>query len=559
MTWTSKKVQDVQVMWSISRVLSKPTTSDAALFVRIADAIAGDIRRGALRAGDRLPSTRALARDLEVNRNTVVAAFDELIAQGWLATEGARGTRVSADLPPLTPLDAPAEGGARPDVAGVRRAEKTSRTSLPSLRAVHPKGTREKGPPRAVQPADTGERGRSSRRATHASDKRVASVHASPGFALRDVAIATTPFGTEPTEYHASIGVPDTRLVPHALLARAYRRALLARGGKANLDYGSPYGTTRLREAIAVYLRGRGLSVGTDNVMITRGSQMAIDLAARAVLRTGEVAAVEELGYQPAWRALEEAGAKLVGVPVDASGLVVDDIPKKARVLYTTPHHQYPTTVLMSSARRMALLTHARANGMAIIEDDYDHEFHFEGRPVPPLAAMDPSNVIYVGTLSKILAPGLRLGFVAAHANVIERLARLRLVVDRQGDHVLESAVAELVEDGAIARHARKMRRVYLERRDVLAMALRRELGDALTFDVPVGGMSMWARVAKGIDIDRWKQRAFEEGVAVAFARDFAQDRRARPFVRLGFAHLAPRELVEVTRRLRRALGETRR
>ncbi len=508
-------------MWSIPRVLSTPArgaSSDIALFVRIADAIASDIRRGALRAGDRLPSTRALARDLEVNRNTVVAAFDELIAQGWLRTDGARGTRVSADLPPRSPLDLPSGGRSR----GPSRSDNRPRGPSPSIA-------------KAVQPA------------------------AKPGFALREVGVATTPFGTEPAEFHVSVGVPDTRLVPHDLLARAYRRALASRGGRTGLDYGSAYGTTRLREAVAVYLRGRGLGVGVENVMITRGSQMAIDLAARAVLHPGDVAAVEELGYQPAWRALEEAGAKLVGVPVDGAGLVMDAWAADARVLYTTPHHQYPTTVLMSPARRLALLAHARATGMAIIEDDYDHEFHFEGRPVPPLAAMDPTNVIYVGTLSKILAPGLRLGFVAAHASVIDRLARLRAVVDRQGDHVLESAIAELVEDGDIARHARKMRRVYAERRDVLAEVLRRELRDVLAFEVPAGGMTLWARVAAGVDLDRWKKRALERGVAVAFAKDFALDGRARPFVRLGFAHLAPKELAEVARRLRAALPGKRR
>jgi GntR family transcriptional regulator/MocR family aminotransferase len=499
-------------MWSILAASSLAVDGDGALFVRIADAVVRDIRRGALRAGDRLPSTRAIASDLRVNRNTVVAAFDELIAQGWIEADGARGTRVSADVPPITPLDR-SSGSSRP-----------LGSSLPSA----------------------------SSRSSDASHSL--GIAGAPGFALREVGIATTPFGNEPAEFHVSIGVPDTRLVPHALIARAYRRALQSRGARANLDYGSAYGTTRLREAIAVYLRGRGLAVGIDNVMITRGSQMAIDLAARAVLRPGEIAAVEELGYQPAWRALEEAGAKLAGVPLDESGLVVDEVPAKARIVYTTPHHQYPTTVLLSPARRLALLARARERGIAIIEDDYDHEFHFEGRPVPPLAAMDPTNVIYVGTLSKILAPGLRLGFVAAHATVIDRLARLRMVVDRQGDHVLESAIAELIEEGAIARHARKMRRVYAERRDALASALDRELRGVLSFALPAGGITLWARVADGIAIDRWKQRALEAGVAVAFAKDFALDRTARPYVRLGFAHLTPKELSEIARRLRRSL-----
>ncbi|NVB85059.1 MAG: PLP-dependent aminotransferase family protein [Kofleriaceae bacterium] len=481
-------------MWSIPRHVSRPSATGGALYARIAEAIVNDIRRGVLRAGDRLPSTRELAAQLAVNRNTIVAAFDDLVAQGWIAAGGARGTRVLADLPAPTPLDA------------------------------------------VAAPASTDTR--------------------APTFPLREVASVTTPFGATEVDFHVSIGVPDTRLVPHELLARAYRRALHGRAARTNLDYGSPLGTTRLRTAIAAYLRGRGVSAGIDNVMITRGSQMAIDLAARAVLRPGDTAAVEELGYRPAWRALEEAGARLAGVPVDGAGLVVDKLPARARCLYTTPHHQYPTTVLMSPARRLALLARARKFGIAIIEDDYDHEFHFEGRPVPPLAAMDPTNVIYVGSLSKILAPGLRLGFVAAHPSVIETLARLRATIDRQGDHVLETTIAELIEDGDLARHVRKMRRVYHARRDALAAVLVRELGnEVLSFELPAGGMSLWARAAPDIDLERWRQRALERGVAVAFARDFALDRRARPFLRLGYGHLSERELAEVARRLARALA----
>jgi GntR family transcriptional regulator/MocR family aminotransferase len=282
---------------------------------------------------------------------------------------------------------------------------------------------------------------------------------------------------------------------------------------------------------------------------------MAIDLAARALLRPGETAAVEELGYQPAWRALEEAGAKLAGVPLDDSGLVTDALAKlPARCLYTTPHHQYPTTVLMSPARRLALLAHARTTGLAIIEDDYDHEFHFDGRPVPPLAATDASHVVYCGTLSKVLAPGLRLGFVAASERVIDALARLRAVIDRQGDQVLETAIAELIEDGELARHARKMRRIYAARRHALAVALQRELAGVLAFALPPGGITLWARVAPDVKLERWKARALEQGVAVAFAADFALDRKPRPFVRLGFAHLDERELADAVRRLRRAL-----
>jgi GntR family transcriptional regulator/MocR family aminotransferase len=484
-------------MWSITRPEGIERGAGAsAVFVRVAKAISDDIRRGALQAGDRLPSTRALATELGVNRNTVVAAYDELIAQGWVVSRGPGGTFVSDEMPELANRRAPTV----------------------------PRG-----------------------------------IAARAGYAVRSIELARGPVGSPDMRYHMSIGVPDTRLLPTAMLSRAYRRVLRSRAGRAALDYGDPYGAPRLRTAIAAMLRAaRGIPATADNILVTRGSQMALDLCARLLVRPGDTAAVEELGYRPGWRALEEAGARLAGVSLDGNGLVVDAMPAAPRCLYLTPHHQYPTTVLLSPARRLALLARARRERFAILEDDYDHEFHFDGRPVAPLAADDPGgNVIYLGTLSKILAPGLRLGFVAAPARVVDALARLRTIVDRQGDHVLEQAVAELIEDGELQRHAFKMRRVYEDRRDALVTALQRELGAALSFQLPAGGITLWARVADDIALDRWRERAAERGVAFSTARDFALDGRARPFVRLGYACYAAPELADAVRRMRLALPRT--
>lgn len=464
------------------------------MFVKVASALVDDIRRGALQPGDRLPSTRALAAQFEVNRNTIVAAYDELVAQGWVVTRGPKGTVVSDELPE-----------------------------------------------RAVRRAPVAARG----------------IAARPGYEVRTLPASTVPFGSAETLYHLSAGVPDTRLLPTAMLSRAYRRVLRSRAGRAGLDYAEPTGAPRLRAAIAALVRSsRGIPATADNILITRGSQMALDLATRLLVRPGQAVAVEELGYRPAWRAFEEAGARLVPVALDGSGLVVDDLAGvPPRCVYVTPHHQYPTTVLLSPARRMALLERARADRFAILEDDYDHEFHFDGRPVAPLAAADPGgNVIYLGTLSKILAPGLRLGFVAAPERVIDALARLRTISDRQGDHVLELAVADLIEEGELQRHARKMRRAYQARRDALVTALRRDLGGAVSFDLPAGGITLWARVAPDVALDAWCQRARDRGVAISPARDFAVDGKPRPFVRLAYARYRESELADAVRRLRDAL-----
>jgi GntR family transcriptional regulator/MocR family aminotransferase len=468
---------------------------EGAVFVELANMVVHDIRRGALRAGDRLPSQRAFAARMRVNRNTVVAAFDELTAQGWVVSRGAAGTFVADEIPDRPPGRA---GGG---------------------------------------------------------------VAARPGFDLRTIAVAPWPGGARDAKFRVSIGVPDPRLVPVDVLARAYRRALRGQH-RAALEYSDPRGSERLRKAISAMLRHqRGIPCGPEHVLITNGSQMALELCARVLIEpAGHGAiAVEALGYRQAWRAFEEAGARLVGVPVDGAGLVVDALPAALRAIYVTPHHQYPTTVLMSPARRLALLGHARANRVAVLEDDYDHEFHFDGRPVAPLAAEDAGgNVIYVGTLSKVLAPGLRLGFVAAPERVVERLGQLRAVTDRQGDQIVEHAVAELIEDGELARHTRRSRAIYGERRAALLKTLARELPGVLEIALPPGGITVWARVAEHVHVERWKQRAAEQGVALATGRDFDHDGRALPYVRLAFARYTEAEMAEAVRRLAKALRAAR-
>jgi GntR family transcriptional regulator/MocR family aminotransferase len=386
-------------------------------FLQLARGLAEEIRRGRLRPGDALPGSRALAKTLSVHRNTVLAAYRELAAEGWIVTEEARGTFVSGQIP-----DVPARR-----IAGAPE--------------------REGVPPRAgfdLPPAPGAD-------AAH---------ELLPGTGGADAAV------WRKKKLLAFSGSPDVRLVPIAELARAYRR-VLRQNGKVLLDYGDPAGSLALREALAAMLSAtRGLAASAESIVVTRGSQMALDLVGRALFSPGDVVAVEALGYRPAWDALRAAGAELVPLPLDASGLVVEALEaltKKMRVrgVYVTPHHQYPTTVGLAAGRRLELLDLARRSRFAILEDDYDHEFHYDGRPLLPLASADRAGVVvYIGTLSKILAPGLRIGYVVAPPPVVERIARARRKVDRQGDHAVEAAVAELLEDGEILRHVRRAPRV---------------------------------------------------------------------------------------------------
>ena len=485
--------------WTLALALSPSDTSDGGrLFLQIARAITRDVQRGRLRPGDELPGSRALASSLGVHRNTVLAAYRELVAEGWVTTDPARGTFVSSALPDVAPR---AFG---PEAAAERTAGHVG-YNLPPDAAVL-----------ALPPA-----------------RGVLSLNG---------------------------GIPDVRLVPTAAIARAYRRAL-RRGGKALLGYADPRGCPELRRSLAGMLSAtRGLVAAAENVMVTRGSQMAIDLVGRALLRPGDVVAVEALGYRPAWEALRAAGAVLAPVPLDEDGLSVEALAalvarQHVRAVYVTPHHQYPTTAVLAPGRRLELLDLARRARILVIEDDYDHEFHYDGRPVLPLASADRAGVVvYVGTLSKVLAPGLRIGYLVAPPPVVDRVAAKRASLDRQGDHAVEWAVAELLDDGEVARHVRRARRVYLARRDALAAALTEELGKVLSFRLPAGGTALWAHVSGRHDVGGWVKRALERGVSMQGGEQFAFDGMPRQEVRLGFAQLAEPELREAVRRVRLAL-----
>jgi len=486
----------------MARLQYKPkppqATEEGPLFLQIARQIARDIQTRVLRPGARLPGSRELSRGLGVHRNTALAALAELTAQGWVQTQARRGTFVSVEFPEARP----------------RRFAKPVQ---------QPRAALELSEPPPAEPFPT--------------------------------------FGADVLPLIG--GTPDVRLIPTAELSRAYRRAL-ARSPRL-LSYGSELGEERLRAVLGVHLREtRGLPVEDDGLMITRGSQMALFLLGRVLARPDAVVAVEGLGYRPCWEALRLSGVRLAPLAVDAEGLSIKALSQllqqeRVAAVYTTPHHQYPTTVTLTAPRRLELLQLARRHGFVIVEDDYDHEHHYDGRSVLPLASVDADVVAYVGTLSKILAPGLRLGYIAARPEIIERAARVRTYVDRAGDHVVERAVAELIEDDLLGRHVRRVRREYQARRGALVSELRRQLDGALSFREPSGGMALWARVtAKGVSSEAWAKRAAELKVLVHPGRRFRFDGREMPFLRLGFAPVTVEEIKLAVERLARALPRPR-
>jgi GntR family transcriptional regulator/MocR family aminotransferase len=497
--------------WTVAIDLDAAETGPT--FLRIARAISEDIRRGRLRAGDALPGSRTLATSLGVHRNTVLAAYRELVAEGWIASEEALGTFVSPQIPDVSPRRFSAQAAVAREIA-----------------------------PRV-------------------------------GFDLGPARVSPLPPAAPlPVPANKSLdgplslggGIPDVRLVPAAELARAMRRVLKRRAIEV-LSYGDPAGPASLRTALASMVSAtRGVAARAENVLVTRGSQMGIDLAARALVSPGDVIAVEALGYRPAWEALRASGARLVPLPVDAHGIDVEAleqlcVEQRVRGVYVTPHHQFPTTVTLAPARRLRLLEIAHERRLFVLEDDYDHEFHYEGRPVLPLASADVHGVVvYLGTLSKVLAPGLRIGFVVAPEPLATRLAAIRRVVDRQGDHLLENAVAELLEEGEIQRHIRRAKRIYAERRERLAGLLESRFGSVLSFRLPSGGTAIWTRVASDVSADTWASNAAELGLVLQPARLFAFDGKSRPFLRVGFAQHEDREVREAMRRMEAALAGAR-
>jgi GntR family transcriptional regulator/MocR family aminotransferase len=476
--------------------------AELPMFLRIARAVARDARSGRLPKGSQLPSSRELATTLRVHRNTVLAAYRELTAEGFIQSTHGKGTFIAAELPEIKPR--------RFQTTGAAAQQDRSRPGF----------SFEGGPPLLYAPITRG---------------------------------ALQLYG----------GVPDTRLVPREAFGRAYRRGLRSRVDY--LSYGDPFGDESLRKALADMLRAaRGLSVTSDDILLTRGSQMAIALLGRLLLKPGDVIAVESLGYQPAWRALTAFGATLRTVPVDAHGLSVDGLAElcerePVRAVYVTPHHQYPTTVTMSAGRRMALLELAKKERFAIIEDDYDHEFHYEGRPVLPLASADDAGaVLYVGTLSKVLAPGLRLGYMIAPPALRAAAAAVRFDIDHQGDRLTERAIAELLEDGELQRHVWRAKRIYQARRDHCVALLRETFGELMEVETPSGGMALWVRLDRSIDPATLASEAEKRGVLFQPGHLFVHGGRAIPHARIGYGCLDEAEMREAVSRLRKAVTAVR-
>ncbi len=347
-------------------------------------------------------------------------------------------------------------------------------------------------------------------------------------------------------------GRPDPRLFPVV----AWRRSALPALQAAPPGYGAPAGLPSLRAALAAWAgRSRGVIAAPEHVLVTAGAQGAFDLLARTILAPATAIAVENPGYPPAWRAFSKAGARLAPVHVDAEGLVVEHIPRRARAVYTTPSHQAPTGAIMSTARRRQLLDIARRDDVLVIEDDYDTEYRYVDRPIEPLQRLDPERVVYVGSFSKTISPSLRLGFIVCPPEVADALLTTRADIDTQPPYLTQAALAAFITSGELDRHLRRARRTYRARRQHL-LGLLAELvarGVIVDHDPCLAGLHVSVRVPADVTIPLLVERLEKQGVAINMTSQ-AWLGAAGPLLELGFGIADEPELDTGVAELARAM-----
>jgi len=447
---------------------------------------------GRLRAGLRLPSTRDLATALGVSRNTVVAAYDLLLSEGYVSARGRAGTLVADFLTPSRSEHSRAGAG------------RDTRLNQPW-----------RGPPPLIT---TGVR--------------------------------------DDCRFDFSVGVPEWNAFPHSVWRRLSARALL-RAARARSSYGNPQGSAALREAIARHISfARAIASHADEIVVTAGAQQAFDLLARILVTPGRTTvAVEKPGYPPLANVLNVAGAKIAPIPVDNEGLRVERLPRDAKVICVTPSHQFPLGVHLSLARRRALLDFARTHGAVIIEDDYDGEFRHGAKPLDALQTLDRSQtVFYVGTFSKSLFPALRLGFVIAPSWARDSLVAAKQSSDWAAPAVAQDVLAAFIAEGHLARHVRKMRRLYSERREILHDALKRYCGGKLRVVGIGAGLHLAAFVNGSVSGTTLVERAREAGVWLDDVKRSGGADGKSDVVVFGYGAIDSRHIEEAVRKLARLI-----
>ena len=479
--------------------------SPMPIYRQVYEALRQAILSGQFGANSRLPSTRALAQQLGVSRLTVVSAYEQLLAEGYTEGKTGAGTYIASSLP---------DGMLQVQASGAGRIKEATKNTNRHL----------------------SERGRWLT-SNVAPKLRVLHKGNSPAF---------------------QYGMPAVDEFPFDVWARLASRRL-KNPPRELLDYGDPAGYRPLREAVAAYLKSaRAVQCDTDQVIIVAGTQQALYLTAQVLLDADDAAWIEDPCYPGTRGALHSVGAKILSVPVDDEGFNLSAALKRnknARLAFVTPSHQFPLGITMSLSRRLALLEWASQAQAWIVEDDYDSEYRYAGRPLASLQGLDKEGrVIYIGTFSKTIFPALRLGCMVVPHDLIDTFTAARALVDRHSPSLDQVILTDFIEQGHFARHIRRMRVLYAERQAVLVTAAKKYLEGMLEVTAAESGMHIVGWLPENISDKVASERAAREGVQAAPLSPFCTEPLPRGGLILGFTSVNPKQIKDGVRRMARAL-----
>ncbi|WP_035199250.1 PLP-dependent aminotransferase family protein [Agrobacterium tumefaciens] len=482
---------------SVKALLSHPANAAMPLYARIQRAIRQLIINGALGPGRPLPASRALAKSLGVSRDTIEAAYAQLHAEGFIDRRVGSGSFV-AEITEFTP-------GHR-----VSQRDALARSQAPNL----------------------SKRGNGMFR----------------GGGVREMLIPR-PFAH---------GVPEIRTFPLPLWERLERQVRKEVGTQA-LHHGDPQGTEPLRRAIADYVNlERGARATADRILVLTSSQQAMSLCANMLLDPGDRIFIEDPAYYGARKAFDAAGLECVPIRVDRQGLVVEKImaePRKARAIFLTPSHQFPTGATLSLDRRLALIEWAARHQAWIIEDDYDSEFHYAGKPTACVQGLDPHDrTIYIGTFTKSLFPGLRIGYLVLPPQLVKPMTVARTLLDGHTAPMAQLTLARFIEGGHFGAYVRTMRGIYANRLDVLAGLVKKHLSDFVEPHVPIGGLQMPCLLIDNISERAAIDAARRVGVELLGLSALHASGEASSGFLMGFAAYTPAEIEAAVKKLSNAL-----
>lgn len=459
------------------------------LYLQLSQQLTNAIQRGYLPHGAKLLGSRALSELLSINRLTVVKSYGELEMQGWLETTPNKGTFVISEM--------------------------KSHRPKPFLRSVS-----------------------------------LASYPKEAKFHVRQSQIVNSPYTYSTLPLQFNDGQVDIRLNQVDQLSQFYsapmKRKSTLRRWTANTAEGNPF----FREQLANYINySRGLHISKDNLLITRSTEMSLYILAKLLLDPSDIVVVGALSNFSANMIFQDRGAQVRTIPVDEYGIdteVLRHLLRKTsiRMLYVTPHHQYPTTVTLSPERRIDLLKLAEEYNFIIVEDDYDFDFQYEKGIAMPMASADvQGTVIYIGTFGRSLVPSFRTGFIVAPTALITELQKYLALIDREGDVLLQQVLGEMIEEGNIHRFLKKSLKVYRERRDHLCQWLDRELSELAHYQKPSGGLAIWLVWRQPILLLDLAARCQKDGLFIP--TNILYQNRKITALRLGFGHLAIDEMQE--------------